>query len=299
MKRKKLVNSIALFLFILIITNYGYAQEKNLWLSSPVNINGIADEWAQNHINYNTKTKLNYVIANDRYNLYILIKSADQPTNARILTNGITVSINPNGHKKEKTAITFPLIEDEMFVRQPLADRNGRPPVSKNTPDILSKASTIKISGFYKIPDGTFSLDLVNSYGIKAGSKIDHNKVFVYELSIPLSRLNISITKNRPVAYNIRINGSSAPANTRSNIYGGATRPGDRGKIPVTGGIPDPGFPGLGGFGPRMRPGTGGTIYDRPGQRTSSGRTRNPIKYDAKTEPVDFWVKSHLAKTKS
>src|SRR4051812_28725438 len=93
----------ALFSLVLILSIQTYAQEKNLWVTRSVNVDGISNEWIQNLAKHNDKTKLTYSIANDASNLYILIESADQPTNARILSNSITVSINSAGKKRKLT----------------------------------------------------------------------------------------------------------------------------------------------------------------------------------------------------
>jgi hypothetical protein len=303
MRTKKLFMALTVLLFILISSPSVYPQGSNLRLSGRVTVNGISDEWDHNLVHYNRETKLNYAIANDAYNLYILIESADQPTTARILENSVTVSINSKGRKKEVTSLSFPIIEREEFVRNraPFTAARNQGQVQPNSfnkeNDILSTANTIQISGFYKIPDGIFSLDLVNTYGIKAASKVDQKKVLVYELSIPLSRLNVSVSQKRPVAYNIKINGSSRNNFSAPDIATRGTR--GTGRIPVTGGIPQPGFPGIdGGMNPYPRIGNGGTINLRPGPGITRGNRGNFSDYNIEMKAVDFWVKYHLAKTK-
>jgi hypothetical protein len=311
MKRKNL-RAILLLLLLIVIANINiFAQEKNLWPVRAVIINGISDEWPHPIANYNKDTKLHFAVANDATNLYILIESADQPTNAKILANSITVSINPKGKKKVLTSLTFPIIERQEFFNRPpfRANKDEKPgTIGSDNPqiDILSKANTIKINGFYKIPDGTFSSDLVSAYGIRTSAKFDKNRVFIYEMSIPLSKLNISLNQRKAVAYNVKINGSSNFSNdfSESGYPGVSRRPGSGGgvptggRIPTTGGIPGLGVPTRGripttGRIPNIN--GGGTAGRMPrggsGQRPSSDNSK-------RFKAVDFWVKYRLAKTK-
>jgi hypothetical protein len=297
--KKKLVNS-ALFFLVALVSIQTYAQEKNFWATKSITIDGVSDEWVHNLTKYNDKTKLTYAIANDATNLYILIESADLPTSAKVLSNSITMSINSAGKKRKLTSITFPIIgKNDLFNSGQTftASRNQDPllPNSINVQnDLLSRSTDIKINGFYKIPDGTFSADLVNTYGIKAAAKFNQNKILVYEVSIPLSRLNISLKQKKPVAYNIKINGSSNYNLSSENPYNGRMPGGGGGTV-------GRGIPGIGGGGTigvdGRIPGIGGTIHIGGRQRPPANRTNNTERrMDIK--PVDFWVKYHLAKTK-
>ena len=289
-----LLKAVLLLFLILSAIIDTSGQERNLWPDRPVNIDGISDEWTRSLFKYNSSAKLSYSISNDRSNLYILIESADQPTNNKILANSIRVSINSKGKKKATTSLTFPILEldDLLKSRQFRGSRNDRPALDtrdlKN--EAVSSANTIKVDGFPRIPDGTFSLHLMNTYGIKAAAHLDDRKVLTYELSVPLSQLDISPNQVKYIAYQIKINGSPDPINKSSTYPDNRRTPGGNGGIP-TGGIPGIGTGGL--------PGMGGTIrIGGRGQRPSSGTIPNPQNNKMSDKAVRFWVKYQLAKTK-
>lgn len=288
-----LLKAALLLILILTVIIDTSAQKRNLWPVRPVNIDGMSDEWTHSLLQYNSAAKLSYSIANDRSNLYILIESADQPTNNRILANSIRISINPKGKKKAKTSLTFPIVDldDLLKNRQFRGSRNDKPVVDgrdfKN--EAVSNANTIKVDGFPRIPDGIFSLHLMNTYGIKAAAHLDDRKILTYELSVPLSQLNISLNQVKYIAYQIKINGSPDPLKSSGYPDNGRT-PGGNGGIP-TGGIPGIGLGGL--------PGMGGTIrIGGRGQRPSSRTVPNPQNNKVNDRAVRFWVKYQLAKTK-
>ncbi|HCN84197.1 MAG TPA: hypothetical protein DIT07_11350 [Sphingobacteriaceae bacterium] len=291
-----LLKAVLPLVLILIANICASAQERNLWPVKPVNIDGVSDEWTHSLFKYNSAAKLSYSIANDRSNLYILIESADQPTNANILANSIRVSINPKGKKKATTSLTFPVIEwgDLVKSRQFRAGRDVKPALTGQNlqNEAFSNANTIKINGFPRIPNGTFSLHLMNTYGIKAAARIDDKKILTYELSIPLSQLNISPNQVKYIANQIKINGSPDPLSNSSSQYpGGGRTPGGNVGIPTGGG-----FPGIGVQGGLS--GMGGTIRIGRGQNPSPRAISNRENDRMNSKSVRFWVKYQLAKTK-
>jgi hypothetical protein len=294
MRGEMLLKTVLVVFWIFIAPIFSSAQEKPLVLKSAT-IDGIADEWANSQINYNSTTKLSYAITNDRTNLYILIKSADQPTNAKILANSLRISINAKGKKRVKTSLTFPLIERDALSRgrqfRASRDEKPTPPGSDIRNEVLSNATTMQLHGFSRIPDGTFSVDLINTYGIKAAAKFDGNKVLTYELSVPLSQLNISPGQAKAIAYQIKINGAADPSDDSSRYNDNRRVPGGNGGIPSGGGM-------IPGISTRGIPGMGGTIRVGSAQRPSSRPIDNFKKDRFNTNSASFWVKYSLAKTK-
>ena len=59
------------------------------WQSEKVVADGVAEEWS-NPLNYfDSETKLQYTFSNDRKNLYVCLKTADQRTQVKIIKGGL------------------------------------------------------------------------------------------------------------------------------------------------------------------------------------------------------------------
>lgn len=196
------------------------------------------------------------------------------------MAGGITLSVNPDGKKKEKESITL---------TYPVIHRTGRGPGGGGMRRIggfgggggqqsvkqrdslmaamqktqLAQAKEIKIKGFKNTTDTLISI--YNEYSIKAFANIDKDNAFFYELQIPLDALGISKDVPKEFAYNIKLNGLQLPG-----LDGGGFGGGGRGGF--GGGGRGPG--GGGGRGP------GGGNFD----------------FQALISPTDFWGKYTIKK---
>ena len=287
-----------LVILLLIISVMAGAQKlpkvQTVTLRIPANtmIDGKATEWNNQFQAYNSNTGVFYTIANDDKNLYLVIKSADQMNNNKIMAGGINFTVNTAGKKNEKGAYTivFPLIDMAGFrgqtrqvtvMRAPGGGDNirmdigsgGGPPgqldsaaIAARRKKAISMVKEIKLLGFTAdIPDTVISI--FNEYSIKAALDYDAKGNLVYEMAIPLKYLHLSTDNPSEFAYNIKING----LNLSAMMPPGAT-------IMVAG-------PG-GGDGGGMR---GGVGMDMAG-----GGPPGPMQ--AMGSPTDFWGKYTLAK---
>jgi len=247
-------------------------QELSVTAPSNIKVDGRNTEWNDTFQAENKRTGVFYTMSNDDKNLYLVVKSTDLTTNAKILAGGITLAINTEGKKKEKESITltYPLINrpaqggGQGGRRQMGAIIGGGGGSSTQTPEQrdstmavmqkrqLSQVKEIKISGFKKTTDTLISI--YNDLGIKAFSSIGNDKAFFYELAVPLEELGISKDAPKEFAYNIKLNGLQV-----AGFDGGG---------------------GRGGFG-GGRGGGGGNF----GARSSA------IDFQALTSPTDFWGK--------
>lgn len=260
-------------------------QEVSILAPHAIKIDGKNFEWKDADFSVNKRTSISYIMSNDDKNLYLVIKSTDVPNNSKILAGGITLSINPDGKKKEKESITL---------TYPVIHRTGRGPGGGGMRRIggfggggaqpnarerdsmmaamqktqLAQAKEIKISGFKTTTDTLISI--YNEYSIKAFANIDKNNAFFYELQIPLDALGISKDVPKEFAYNIKLNGLQLPGLDGGFGGGGGGRGGGGGGF--GGGGRGPG--GGGGRGP------GGGNFD----------------FQALISPTDFWGKYTIKK---
>ncbi|WP_316747295.1 hypothetical protein [Pedobacter gandavensis] len=293
MKLSKLSLSSLLFL---AFSSAGYAQKlpdvqsSGVYAPTGIRADGKNTEWNDSFQALNKRTNIYYTMANDDNNLYVAIKSTDPANNTKILAGGITLSINPDGKKKEKESITltYPIVNRAMrpgggqgggrrasmmggavTVTTTISASGGAQQASKLQRDSmmaemqkkqLAQVKEIKISGFKNTTDTLISI--YNEYGIKAVANIAKDNSLFYEIAIPLTALGLSKDSSTEFAYNIKLNGLQMQGFDGGGGGGGMTMRGGGG----------------GGFGPRG--GGGGGNFD----------------FQALISPTDFWGKYTLVK---
>lgn len=256
-------------------------QEGSVWAPANIKIDAKLTEWNNTLQAYNRTTLLNYTIANDEKNLYLVIKSSDPANNNKITAGGITFTINTAGKKKDKDAfvVTYPVISRAsrrgQFRQRGSTGRPDSAAISNMRTQLLSTAKEINLTGFKDITDSTISI--YNEYGIKAAVGYDANGSFIYELALPLKLLGLTPESNKEIAYNIKVNGFQ---------FGGRNRQ-DNGDGQDNGG----GF-GDGGAGRRNGGGFGGGGNRGGGGGFGGGNFNMQDMFS----PTDFWGKYSLAK---
>src|ERR1700744_3794974 len=87
------------------------AQSGTLALKAPagaITVDGSSADWGDSLSYYNPETKIHYAIANDKTNLYLVVKTKDPAQEANIMTSGLTFSVDMKGKKKSTFFTTFP-----------------------------------------------------------------------------------------------------------------------------------------------------------------------------------------------
>jgi len=260
-------------------------QTESIFAASPVKIDGKLKEWPAGFQAYNKSTHLYYTMANDEQNLYLVIRTTDATTNAKITAGGITLAINTAGQKKEEGAysLTYPIIQRPQGGPGP-GQRTmtfiGGPPGGGGSGQsgadsdmlkaaherVINNAKEIKVSGFKDIQDSLIAI--YNDYKIKAAIDYDKDNAFVYELAIPLKLMGLDGDK-KDFAYNIKLNGLQLNFRLRDDAAGS----------PAGGGGPV----GPGG-GPVM-------ILNGP-----PGGGRGGVDFQELISATDFWGRYTLAK---
>ncbi len=271
-------------------------QANNFLAPSPVKIDGKLNDWNGEFQAYNKSTHLYYTLANDEKNLYLVVKTSDMTTKAKIAAGGLTLAINTAGKKKEQDAysLTFPL---RTTMGRP-GGGGGAPGVATGggmrlmtfggpggggrpaAPDsamqkamqdrVVNAAKEIKVFGFKDIPDSLIAI--YNEYNIKAAINYDKDGAFIYELAVPLKLMALTASDSKEIAYNIKLNGLQITF-----------------RMPDNGGGP-PG--GGGGDGP----GGGMRVMNFGGPGGPMGGGKNSIDFQDLINPNDFWGKYTLAK---
>jgi len=219
------------FLFIAALFSNATAQNlpgvQQLSVKAPASlkIDGHTDEWAPFKADNNDIASL-YTIANDDINLYLAIKMNSLRILEKILTVGITFTVNKDRVKDYKAvgnkAITFPLLDvtKRYFILRAAGAGTLSIPVNIAGPIIISPikpadsanllankllkegATTIKVDGFTGLPD---TISIRNAHNITAGLNLDKNGFYTYELQVPLKLLGLDNTGPKPFSYSIKL----------------------------------------------------------------------------------------------
>lgn len=207
-------------------------QETSVWAPANIKVDGKTTEWNDSYQAFNKTTNVYYTVANDKNNLYLVIKSTDQMNNNKIIGGGINLAINTANKKSEKDAfvLIFPVI-DFANLRNVMMQgmRGGGAP--GQSPDsaaiagmrkkVVSTFKEIKLIGFKDIPDSVISV--YNEYGIKGYVDFDNKGALIIEMAVPLKSMNI--TPGSAFSYNIKLNGININAMMASARMSGSSGP--------------------------------------------------------------------------
>ena len=188
-----------LFLISIIIVGVtGCSQTpiyKSTWQSTPLKIDGLADDWEGSSMYYNSEAKIMYGITNDNKNLFVKLKVTDEITQRKILFWGLTFWMDTLGKNNKQLGITSPVKE----LQQKQREKNTRPGNNLTKKELDRGAFGKKInnayaSGFAKIKLTGFEggeepliLTNLNPNGITVLLHIDDMEILRYEAIIPLT----------------------------------------------------------------------------------------------------------------
>ncbi len=257
--------SLCLALILSALNTFAQKDTKQYMQKAPANVNvdGRLTEWGDSLALYDIKTKLNYTVANNDTDLYVIVYVTDPKLRRKIMAAGITVSVNAEGKKHKAFSLTYPVPDGKAIFKPHTGDDDGE---GIQKPSLL-QSTTIKVAGFKEVESDVITTN--NTYGFKAAIKLDDKHNLVYETAIPIKMLNIKPGKNDELEINVQVNGIARPAKGE-----GAEGGGGRGM----------GGGGMGGGGRGGRHGGGGGGTAGQGRTDSSGMG----------EAADFWVKLAL-----
>jgi len=153
--------------------------------STPISVDGKADEWNVPLRYYDKNSHLLYEVKNDKENLYVAFSANESSTIMRVLRNGICLKIDTDMGKNDyPLSVTFPFHNDKQNMKR---GRDGR---LESDQDSLPRErswrkTNIKLTGFNNKAADTISAK-ENSLGIEAAMQVDKNSVFC-ELKIPFA----------------------------------------------------------------------------------------------------------------
>lgn len=151
------------------------AGNNNSLYKTDVTVDGRNTEWKSPLPRYNKTTGINYDVANDERNIYMIVRVTDTTSIRQIRQNGLEVWINKEGKKKNTTGITYPMAPDKP--------KNNRLVSIVNADGFSWNINELKLTGFL-LENGR---QPVKGCPVKVAIKKDSSDCLVYELAIPFN----------------------------------------------------------------------------------------------------------------
>ncbi|MDB5116727.1 MAG: hypothetical protein JWQ79_2219 [Mucilaginibacter sp.] len=211
----KSIIPILLLSLISIVTNaqkLPNEQQTSVHAPDAIKVDGKATEWGDKFQAYNKATDLFYTLSNDDNKLYLTIQATDPAIIRRIISGGISLTINRSGQKNNKGAatITYPIFDPKnrftaVFNRR--GDQDSAPwydsVMKVNNTRFADKAKMVRVTG---IPNVDTLISVYNTDGIKTIASFNNKLAYTYELSVSLKQLGLSAGNSPKFAYQIKIN---------------------------------------------------------------------------------------------
>jgi hypothetical protein len=171
---------LRLTLILLALTSYASARAGNGQSSykSDVVVDGVNSEWKSPLPRYNQNTGINFDVANDERNIYLIVRVADTTSCRQILQNGLEVWINKEGKKKNTTGIVYPMAPDK-----PKAGSKTRIQTGITADGFSMNINELTLKGFL-LENGR---QPVKGCPVKVAVKKDSSNCIVYEAAIPFN----------------------------------------------------------------------------------------------------------------
>jgi len=245
---KTTIKSLIGLCFIAGLFSCSPAAYFAFWQSEKVVADGVAKEWS-NPLNYfDSDTKLQYTFSNDRKNLYVCLKTADERTQVKIIKGGLKLWIDTTGRNRSQVGIFFPTPSPEPFEKVEKKEGGKTEttiPLTALKTSFLAAPKEMSLAGFKAPYKGLTAIG--PNMPIRVAVNWDSLKNLVYEAVIPFSTFYkdslFGLDSTKVFGISVVVNGLKSPSgNSGSNNSGGnASLPGNG-----AGSGASPGMPGMG-----------------------------------------------------
>ena len=220
-------------LFLLALLVFSSCSDKIYsslqWQSKKVTTDGRIPEWENPLRLYDTKSKINYTISNDRQNLYVCMKFSDEISQIKVLQGGMEFRIDTTGSNTLPIAFIFPIAGQQVLQKGKSAEK-GKKDFSDDLyrsamkQGQISQTKNAQLIGFKPPLEGFLSL-LNTSSGISAAINMDSLGIMYYETIIPFSTFYkdeiTAADTNKIFSFEIKVNALPAPAMKEGSGGGG------------------------------------------------------------------------------
>jgi hypothetical protein len=166
------------------------------FLAEPPVIDGKATEWTDS-LQYDANSHLQYQVLNDARMVYVRLKAADMPTQAKMAYLGMVVWLDSTGRNQQQLGVKFPLPIDLSTIKAPAERPAGAmgPTAAERQEEHLNRLRGI-IAGAHEMEllnyRGSKEPILTDSeakIGVKSAIGLDARNNLIYELAVPLRLL--------------------------------------------------------------------------------------------------------------
>jgi hypothetical protein len=193
------MKKLVLFLALAGSLSIGFAQKgvKEALSSANLVIDGNPDDW-QGDWWLDPDGKFLCNVANDNDNIYIRLKISDDITQQKIALLGLSVKFDPNGKRKGKVGLKYPVgkSEKELKKEKPapmdgsMMDANARAQIKK---EWIADVEVVELIGLAKENIVSSRLGLAN--GIEAIIVAQNDGTYIYESKIPFKAFRLDKSK--------------------------------------------------------------------------------------------------------
>jgi hypothetical protein len=207
----------------LSLTANGQSKSRVKFLQTwadQIQVDGNLDDWDLSAFSVYKEQDLTFNLSNDQNHLYFAIRVADQERQVRLLSQGISLTINTDGKKRPGLSIRYP-VADRLALRELLSPDNDHGPEDFRLA-ALEAVRGIYITGFEHLLDGMLSLN--NQYGILGRAQVDEEDALCIEFQIPIKHLHLTqAQETAELAYNL-ILGPGLPASGKETTVNDGNR---------------------------------------------------------------------------
>jgi hypothetical protein len=163
------------------------------FVAAPPIIDGKATEWTDS-LQYDANSHLQYQVLNDARTVYVRLKAADMPTQAKMAYLGMVVWLDSTGRNQQQLGVKFPLPIDLSTIKGSAERPAGAmgPTASERQEEHLSRLRGI-ITGAnqmellnYRGSKEPVLTDSEAKIGVKSAIGLDARNNLIYELAVPL-----------------------------------------------------------------------------------------------------------------
>lgn len=226
------------FLFIAFQAFGQKDQITSRWITGEIVIDGAGKDW-ETPMLYNDD-KVSFSITNDGKNVNLIIQTINRSVQQKIMRSGMTVTLSTKGKNKKKVAVFFPMKTIASANTERLSpDQQGNPPNTDQRElmrsQFIERSTEMKVRGLDAIKG---VIPISNEYGIYAAINWESEKLFTYELQLPIKDLIASANPedfpSTPITLKIQVNAMPQPdrpsgSSGRSSGGGGGGGGGGRG----------------------------------------------------------------------
>lgn len=194
------------------------AKVSSHYLATPPTIDGQPTEWTDS-LTYDSGSRLQYDVLNDARTLYVRVRVADMPTQAKLAYLGLVVWLDSTGRNQQQLGIRYPLAIDLSTLKNgpqrppgamgPSAAERQEEHLKRLRETLAQSGDQMELLNFRGSKEPVLT-DSQAPLGVKAALGLDARNNLIYELAVPLRLLYRrvpNLASGRPVVAGVWLAG--------------------------------------------------------------------------------------------